>query len=145
MESSGDTDVGGYNSDDFVQPEQMCQNRVTSIWYPHTGTMPMNTPSTMAAVIRRLDSGEWMTCSEKNACSSSRSVCGKSCGDNPQESDKYQYRIQDADTGEITERAEMRNPLLLWRIIDMYRYVLTAISPHAANTRASSSNSYLAV
>lgn len=31
----------------------------------------------------------------------------KVAGDNPQESDKYQYRIQDADTGEITERAEM--------------------------------------
>ena len=54
----------------------------------------------------------------------------KVAGDNPQESDKYQYRIQDADTGEITERAEMRNPLLLWRIIDMYRYVFDCdISP----------------
>ena len=40
----------------------------------------------------------------------------------PKESDEYQYRIQNTDTGEITERAEMRNPFFLWRIINVPEY-----------------------
>ena len=47
---------------------------------------------------------------------------------NPKESDEYQYRIQNTDTGEITERAEMRNPFFLWRIINVYRNIFYGIA-----------------
>ena len=52
----------------------------------------------------------------------------KVTGDDPQERDKYQYCIQNTDTGEITERSEMRNPLFLWRIINVYRNVFYGIA-----------------
>ena len=64
----------------------------------------------MAAVIRGLDSGEWVMWLEKNCLQFFQvSLRKKVSWYDPKESDEYQYRIQNTDTGEITERAEMRN------------------------------------
>ena len=115
----GDTDVGRYNSDDFVQPEQMCQKQ----GYQHLVSPCRNDAHEYSECdgcrdsqvgFRRMDD----MFGEKTLAVLPGQFAEKVAGDNPQESDKYQYRIQDADTGEIPERAEMRNPLFLWRIID---------------------------